>query len=147
MAFNTNVAEPAINIGNIDNLQEMSCLVQAVHGEAANQSFKGKVAVAYVILHRTQEPGFPSSICGVVNQKGQFKYDKNRRFNDKDPAVLAQVEDDIRATYAAMTGEVEDPTHGALYFVNHKIAKQSVWKRKYTHLGRIDDHVFFTRKT
>lgn len=146
MAFNSHIAEPAINIGNIDNLKEMACLAQAVHGEAANQSFKGKVAVAYVILNRTQEPGFASSICGVVNQKGQFKYAKNKRFNEKDEAVMAQVEEDIKATYAAMTGEVEDPTHGALYFVRHDIARQAIWRHKYTHLVRIDGHDFFIRK-
>ena len=35
-------------------------------------------AVAEVILNRVDHPRFPKSVCGVVNQSGQFTYKKTR---------------------------------------------------------------------
>lgn len=146
LAMNTGAAEPAINIENIDNLQEMTCLSQAVHGEAGNQSFKGKVAVAYVIVNRTKDRNFPSDICGVIKQKGQFGFLKHvRKIKETDRKAVRQMEDCIKATYMVMNDKIADPTKGSVYFINLKLATDRAWLHKFNKTVKIQDHVFYSR--
>ncbi len=49
-------------------LAEENCLARAIYFEARSESELGQLAVARVILNRTKDPDFPSSICGVVYQ-------------------------------------------------------------------------------
>src|SRR5579863_5410975 len=51
---------------------ELACLAKVIHHEAANQSLKGQLALAQLIMNRVKSPLFPKTICGVVNQAGQF---------------------------------------------------------------------------
>ena len=48
---------------------QLHCLARAIYWEARNQPFNGQVAVAQVILNRTEDGRFPSDICGVVHQR------------------------------------------------------------------------------
>jgi spore germination cell wall hydrolase CwlJ-like protein len=47
---------------------ERLCLAQAIYYEARNQPVTGRLAVADVVLNRTEDHRFPSTICGVVFQ-------------------------------------------------------------------------------
>lgn len=149
MAMSVGATEPAaINIDNVDNLKEISCLAQAVHGESANQPLKGKLAVAYVIVNRAKDEEFPSDVCKVVNQKGQFHFLKSvKRIDDKNPAVKAQMEEGIKAAWLAFHGLAPDPTNGALYFMNPKKTKGAIWRTKYKRVASIFGHDFFIRKS
>lgn len=49
-----------------------TCVAQAVYYESRGEPVAGQKAVADVIVNRTRRPGFASSPCGVVRQKGQF---------------------------------------------------------------------------
>jgi len=49
--------------------KQVKCLADNIYYEAANQPTKGKIAVAQVVMNRTQNKNFPSDICGVVYQK------------------------------------------------------------------------------
>jgi spore germination cell wall hydrolase CwlJ-like protein len=44
------------------------CLAQAVYFEARNQSLRGQMAVAQVVLNRVFSPYYPNDVCGVVFQ-------------------------------------------------------------------------------
>lgn len=55
--------------------QQIQCLTQNVYWEAASEPFEGKVAVAQVTLNRMESGKFPSTVCGVVQQRNIF-YDK-----------------------------------------------------------------------
>lgn len=145
MAVNFGASQPAINIDNIDNVQEVACLSQAVHGEAGNQSMEGKIAVAYVIINRTKSDRFPSDdVCGVVRQKGQFDFLHHLKWiQENKPDVRKQMQDSIRASVIALNGEKVDPTHGSLYFINPKIAADRSWLGDYRLTARIGDHSFY----
>lgn len=137
-----------INMDNLDNLKDVACVAQAVQGEAGNQSFEGKVAVAHVILNRTRDERFPDTACAVVRQKGQFDYIPNIKWLNKEkPEVEQQMFESVKAAVAAINGEIPDPTKGALYFANPKIAGDQAWLRNLKKLVKIDDHWFYqTRK-
>lgn len=51
---------------------QLICMAKVVRHEAANQSREGQLAVAQLIMNRLHNPRFPKTVCGVVNQTGQF---------------------------------------------------------------------------
>jgi spore germination cell wall hydrolase CwlJ-like protein len=54
--------------------QELQCLTDNIYHESRGQPFQGQLAVALVTINRTKINKFPSTICGVVYQKGQFTW-------------------------------------------------------------------------
>ena len=51
---------------------DVSLLAAMIQCEAGGESFKGKVAVGNVILNRVKSSRYPSTIKGVLTQRGQF---------------------------------------------------------------------------
>jgi N-acetylmuramoyl-L-alanine amidase len=147
MSGNMATTDVAINMDNIANLKEVACLSQAVHGEAGNQPFEGKVAVAHVIMNRTKDEAFPETACGVIKQKGQFDFlSKVRKLKEENLAVQIQMEESIKAAVVVMNEEVEDPTKGALFFANPKLSTDREWLKRLKKIVRIKDHVFYALK-
>jgi N-acetylmuramoyl-L-alanine amidase len=148
MAVNVGTTQPAIDMDNVDDIKEVACLSQAVHGEAGNQSMEGKIAVAHVIVNRTKSNMFPSDdVCGVVRQKGQFDFLKRVRWiRENKPEERKQMEDSIKASLLVVGHKVADPTHGSLYFINPHMADQS-WLRGLRRTTKIGDHAFYKPRT
>jgi hypothetical protein len=48
--------------------QEQQCLAEAMYYEARGEGVEGQKAIAEVVLQRTHDHNFPSTICGVVYQ-------------------------------------------------------------------------------
>lgn len=116
---------------------EVRLLAKAVHSEARGEKFKGKVAVAAVILNRTEEKGFPRTIKGVIYQPKAFTAVSDGQFNLK-PSKEA-----YQAAREALEGN--DPTHGAIYYFNPDTATSSWMKEeaKKHNTVRIGRHMFF----
>jgi spore germination cell wall hydrolase CwlJ-like protein len=53
---------------------ETDCLARAVYYESKGEPLHGQLTVAEVILNRSTSGRFPSTICGVVRQRGQFSF-------------------------------------------------------------------------
>lgn len=108
-------------------------LAKLIHGEARGESFEGQVAVGAVVLNRVHSSAFPSSISKVIFQKGQFTAVDDGQFNTK------PTQTSYRAARQALNGV--DPTHGALYYYNPKIAT-SMWSKSRPTLLTIGQHDF-----
>lgn len=108
-------------------------LAKLIHGEARGESFEGQVAVGAVVLNRVQSSAFPSSIPQVIFQKGQFTAIDDGQFNTKPTATS------YKAARKALNGV--DPTNGALYYYNPKIAT-SLWSKSRPTLLTIGQHDF-----
>lgn len=108
-------------------------LARVIEGEAADESYSGKLAVGAVIVNRTQSGSFPSSIPGVVYQPHAFESVTNGQY------TRPVSEESLRAAQAAISGA--DPTGGALFFWNpYKKVSAWIWSRPIiTQIGR---HVF-----
>lgn len=52
--------------------QEIKLLAAITYLEAGNQSYRGKVAVASVVVNRLQSSRFPDTLRSVIYQSGQF---------------------------------------------------------------------------
>jgi hypothetical protein len=53
---------------------ETDCLARAVYWESKGEPLAGQLAVADVIINRSQSGRFAATICGVVRQRGQFSF-------------------------------------------------------------------------
>jgi hypothetical protein len=53
---------------------ETECLARAVYYESKGEPLTGQLTVAEVVLNRAHSGRFPSTICGVVRQPGQFSF-------------------------------------------------------------------------
>ena len=54
--------------------EEMRCLAGAVYFESRGEPLEGQLAVAQVVINRSESRQFPSSYCGVVYQRAQFSF-------------------------------------------------------------------------
>ena len=113
--------------------REIDLLARVVSAEAQGEPFEGQVAVASVIFNRLKSPLFPSTIEGIIFEKGAFESVQNGMIW-KEPVSSA-----YQAVYAAIRGW--DPTGGALFFYNPQTAA-SKWITTRTVIARIGAHVF-----
>ena len=117
---------------------EAHCLATAVYYEARSESLNGQLAVANVVLQRARSGRFPSSLCGVVTQPGQFSFVRAGRL----PAVsgnAGQWRTAKAIARIAQQGSWDNPVEGALYFHAARVAPG--WDRE--RVTRIGGHVFY----
>lgn len=116
--------------------RDLQCLAEALYFEARGEGAQGQRAVAEVILNRVDHPRFPKTVCGVVNQRGQFTYNKNARIREK--GTFARVQ---KVAIAALSGAPRTLTDGATYF--HTRAVKPSWSRRFERTTRIGSHIFY----
>lgn len=92
---------------------DYNVLLKIVQAEAGNCDETGKLLVANVILNRMESEKFPDTVSGVVYQKHQFSPVSNGTIN-----TCKVTEETVEAVERALEGE--DPSEGALYFMNRK---------------------------
>lgn len=117
---------------------ELECMTKVVHREAGNQSRAGKLAVAHVVLNRIRSNRFPSKVCDVANQPGQFF--KLSSYNPRrDTAMWAAAHE---VALAALTGEAEDTSKGAMFFHATYVRPDSFFRTR-ERLVQLQDHIFY----
>ena len=115
---------------------EHRCLARAVYVEAKSEPILGQLAVAQVILNRTRAGGrFPTSVCGVVTQPGQFA-DLRHLAIDYSTATWQQA---VGIARVAMANQWRQVTANALYF--HATYVAPAWR--FTRVGSIGRHIFY----
>jgi N-acetylmuramoyl-L-alanine amidase len=55
---------------------DLDCLAKNIYYEAASEPTEGKVAVGLVTINRSNSGNFPTTICGVVNQRTNLSVPK-----------------------------------------------------------------------
>ena len=90
-------------------------LRKIVAAEAGNQPYKGKAAVAEVIISRVKSSKFPNSVYGVIYAKGQFQPVSNGSINTAYGKMSTSVKEEInKAVNDALGGS--SYCKGALFF-------------------------------
>nr|WP_235950817.1 cell wall hydrolase [Heyndrickxia shackletonii] len=117
--------------------KEKDLLERLVQAEAKGEPFKGKVAVATVVLNRLKSPDFPDSITGVIEQKvgDCYAFSPVQNGEIEKPAS----KDSKKAVEAALKSK--DRLHDSVYFYNPKIATDT-WIRSRDVVTTIGNHVF-----
>ncbi|MFO6446651.1 cell wall hydrolase [Erythrobacter sp. NE805] len=131
-------------VGMVDTAEpmsaEMRCLAGAVYFEARGEELAGQLAVAQVIVNRTEDGRFPKSYCGVVTQPGQFSFMKGARMpkvRESSPAWTRAV----AIAHIAHQGLWEQQAGDAVFF--HAARVRPGWSAGKTRLAQIDTHIFY----
>ena len=118
---------------------EHECLANAVYFESKGESLHGQLSVAEVILNRARSGRFPSNVCAVVKQRGQFSFVRGGRL----PAVPRASTAWRRAVAVARIAR-EDLADGAapkaLFF--HATHVRPGW-RGLTRVATVGNHIFY----
>lgn len=110
------------NTGRNNNNQDVMLLARLINGEARGEPYEGQVAVGAVVMNRTRDPKFPSTVAGVIYQPGAFTAIVDGQIN----ANLEQ--SSINAARDALNGW--DPSGGAIYYFNPaKTTNKWIWSR------------------
>jgi spore germination cell wall hydrolase CwlJ-like protein len=117
---------------------ETRCLATAVFYEARSESLAGQLAVAHVVIGRAKSGRFPTSLCGVVTQPGQFSFVRGGRLPDvasngqqwRTASAIAEI---------ALQNSWENPAQGALFF--HAARVSPSWNK--ARVTRIGGHIFY----
>jgi N-acetylmuramoyl-L-alanine amidase len=126
---------------------ELRCLAMNVYFEARSSSDEGQIAVAYVVLNRTADGKYPSSICAVVQQGGDNK--RGCQFSwwcdGHDHTLLARQawNKAVQNSCQAALKETPDPTKGALVY--HATTMVPDWAGAWRRTAVVGGHVFYTR--
>jgi len=122
--------------------EAQACLAEALYFEARGTGEIGRRAVGEVILNRVTDPRFPSTVCGVVDQRYngscQFSYRCNGSLTYNEPQALANANTTAQ-TLLAKRGE--DITNGALYF--HGSSMAPGWFGTLIRLGTFGGNIFY----
>jgi len=116
----------------------LRCLAAAVYYESKSEPMAGQLAVAQVIINRTKSGRFPSDVCGVVKQRGQFSFVRGGALPVID-AGRAQYRTALAVAKVALAKAWSSTASNALYFHARRVAPGA---------GRIvvasiGNHVFF----
>lgn len=122
--------------GSVD--PDLSCLAGAIYFESKGEPLDGQLAVANVVINRTNSGRFPRSICGVVTQPGQFSFVRGGRM----PSVSmsnAAYRKALAVAQVAMERHWESPVANALFFHARRVSPG--WRL--TRVGTVGAHIFY----
>lgn len=113
------------------------CLALAIYHEARGESYRGKVAVAHVIMNRAEMK--EKNACEVLKESGQFSFVKNGRAPR--PRETKEFSKSLEIAETIVEGTSLDPTKGSTNFWAVK-TKEPEWAPRCRKKYRIGNHIF-----
>lgn len=114
------------------------CMAIAIYYESRAESLEGQHAVADVLRNRAASGRFPSSVCGVVKQRGQFSFVRGGQL----PGVSRGGRDwreAVAITRIAMNDQWDSAAPRALFFHARRVSPG--WRL--TRVATVGNHVFY----
>ncbi|QHA93713.1 cell wall hydrolase [Bacillus sp. N1-1] len=126
-------ADGIAGTNTLNMLSNLEMIAHVVHGESRGEIYKGKVAVASVILNRVQSSAFPGSTYGVIYQQNAFTALNDGQY------WLTPDASSYRAAKDAYFGW--DPSGGATYYYNPSgVSDEWIYSREV--IKTIGQHVY-----
>lgn len=131
---------------------DVECMTANIYFEAANQSYKGKLAVGAVTLNRTASSKYPKTICEVVFEKKQFSWTHKKPWATIQTVMQGKIDslstkDQVAWLQSREIAEnhgkilkVKLPTTTLWYHADYVSPK---WKGKLKYVTKIGSHVFY----
>lgn len=121
------------------------CLTEALYFEARGETAQGLFAVAEVIMNRVDNPGYPSTLCGVIHQGTGRQYACQFTYTcDGKPEVISEPNSWTRVGKVArilIDGADRNLTKGATHY--HTTAVNPRWARVFPRTARYGVHLFY----
>jgi N-acetylmuramoyl-L-alanine amidase len=89
-------------------------LANAIYHEARGESRQGQIAVGQVIMNRVRDSRFPSSVQGVIWQRGQFSGIRYHEGWERFSALAREI----------LSGEHAQIVGNALFFANFRVTSR-----------------------
>lgn len=122
IAANKSTSGGTASTQNVTNNKDVDLLALLINGEARGEPYEGQVAVGAVILNRTRDARFPTTIAGVIYQPGAFTAVVDGQVNSE------MQPNSIKAARDALNGW--DPSGGAVFYFNPATATSKwIWSR------------------
>lgn len=122
---------------------ELQCMSENIYYEAATQSLIGKIAVGQVVLNRMHKPNYPSTACGVINQRlggtCMFSWKCSEPVPIKTSKAWTESQQVAYDLLSRDRKDMVDITEGATHF--HGTGVSPGWKLR--KVAKIDDHLFY----
>lgn len=122
----------------------ITCLARSIYWESKGKSPADMEAVASVVMNRLGHEGFPDTVCAVVKQGSETK---NCQFSWWCDGRSDQVQEETQYAIAkeiarkALNKQLNDRTHGAMYFHDRKV--KPAWARKYIKTSETSMFLFY----
>ena len=117
---------------------ETECLAGAIYFESKSEPLIGQLAVAEVILNRARSGRFPSTLCGVVKQRGQFSFVGGGRLPPI-PRGSRQWHHAVAIAYIAKNELASGTAPRALFFHAKHVSPR--WRL--TRVAAVGNHIFY----
>jgi len=115
----------------------LQCLAGAIYFESKGEPLTGQLAVAEVIINRAKSGRFPTDVCAVVKQRGQFSFVRGGQIPTINAGTAYRTA--IAVAKVALADAWNSPAQKALYF-NTPDRRPSVRAIKVASIG---NHVFY----
>lgn len=122
--------------------EQANCLAVAVYHEARGESLEGQLAVANVIINRTNSPKYPDSWCKVMKQPWQFSFVNPR--TGRYPAVKANTQAWTNAqaiARIAASNSAAEVEPDVLWYHADYVAPS--WGKRLQLVEKIGTHIFY----
>ncbi|MEM7780467.1 MAG: cell wall hydrolase [Pseudomonadota bacterium] len=120
--------------------EQMRCLAGAVYFESRGEPLYGQLAVAEVVINRSEDVRWPASYCGVVYQRAQFSFVRGGQMPRINTSSAAWTRAKAVARIAH-DGMWQSEASDAVYFHADYVSPR--WSRAKTRLAKIDTHIFY----
>ncbi len=118
--------------------EELNCLAIGVYYESKGEPLEGQLAVAEVILNRSESGRFPRTVCGVLKQRGQFSFVRGGQLPQPSEGSRAW-KTALAVAKVARDDMWDSRVSDALYF--HARYVSPGWRR--ARVGSVGNHVFY----
>ncbi|WP_343343413.1 cell wall hydrolase [Sphingomicrobium sp. XHP0239] len=115
------------------------CLANAVYFEARGESLEGQLAVADVVINRTESSRYPDNWCDVVKQYKQFSFVVDRQF----PKIHErQAWETAKAVAKVAIDDAHDIVRGDVLWYHADYVAPS-WRLAFKEVNKVGVHIFY----
>lgn len=132
------LADAVADQDEIASSEELRCLAGAIYFEGRGEPLAGQLAVAQVILNRTKSGRFPTGVCDVIKQRGQFSFVRRGEIPSVSPSHTAYRT--AVAVAKVALAQAWDSTAGKALYFNTPGNRPGVRVQKVAAIG---NHIFY----
>lgn len=136
--FGSLAAAVAAQPSSVGEDEQIDCLATGIYYEAKGEPLSGQLAVAEVILNRTQSGRFPDTACGVLKQRGQFSFVRGGELPQPNEGSTAW-RTAVAVAHVAKRALWDSPAEGALFFHARRLAPR--WGK--ARVASVGNHIFY----
>jgi len=142
-------------VNAFDENNEIYCMAQNIYFEAGNQPLAGKIAVAQVVINRTNHPNYPTTMCDVIYQakwkenwlgnlvpiRNQCQFSWFCDGKSDDPVDSPTWMNSLKVAADVVQGRYGDITEGSTHY--HSIYVNPYWADSLNETVVINEHIFY----